>query len=233
MNRSSLTLLGVSISSMLIGAGTGYIVAEKRLAARFDERLKTETEEMREFYTIHEKKYPTPQDAAADLIGATLLTVEEKETQRVEYHKIAKKYDSEDDPEEELAIEAEIGGEPLVRNVFERKTDRENPYIVSQEDFMQNNLGYEQGQLTYYEKDKVLTDEREDVIEDVDATVGENNIQFGIGSSDVNVVHIRNEKLRMDFELVRSEGSYAQEVLGLDEVPEQKPRLSARQRRDM
>jgi hypothetical protein len=232
MNRSSLTLLGVSISSMLIGAGTGYIVAEKKLAARFDKRLAEETEEMREFYTIHEKKYPTPQDAAADLIGATLLTVEEKETQRVEYHKIAKKYDSEDDPEEELAIEAEVGP-VLASNVFDEKTDRDRPYIVSQEDFMQNNLGYEQGQLTYYEKDKVLTDERETVIEDVDATVGENNIQFGIGSSDVNVVHIRNEKLRMDFELVRSEGSYAQEVLGLDEVPEQKPRLSARQRRDM
>lgn len=232
MNQSSLTLLGVSVSSMLIGAGIGYIVAEKRLAARFDKRLKTETEEMREFYTIHEKKYPTPQDAAADLIGASLLTVEEKEAQRVEYHKITKKYNPEDDPEEELAVEAEVGA-VLASNVFEEKTDPDRPYIITQEDFMQNQLEYEQGQLTYYELDEVLTDERETVIENIDETIGEKNIQFGIGSSDVNVVHVRNEKLRMDFELVRSESSYAKEVLGLDEIPEQKPRLSARQRRDM
>lgn len=232
MNQSSLTLLGVSVSSMLIGAGIGYIVAEKRLAARFDKRLKTETEEMREFYTIHEKKYPTPQDAAADLIGASLLTVEEKEAQRVEYNKITKEYKPEDDPEEELAIEAEVGA-VLASNVFDDQTNRDKPYIITQEDFMQNQLGYEQGQLTYYELDEVLTDERETVIENIDETIGEKNIQFGIGSSDVNVVHVRNEKLRMDFELVRSESSYAKEVLGLDEIPEQKPRLSARQRRDM
>ena len=229
MNKSPLIYGAIAIANLTVGVAVGYKIASVRLADRFEKRLATETEDMREFYTMTRQKYPNPQAAAADLLPATLLTVEEKEAANVAYHKIVKseEYKSDEDPEEELAIEAEAP-DVVNRNVFEEKVDPSKPYIISQENYMQNEDGFQQGTLTYYEKDSVLTDERETVIEDIDDVIGKDNLKFGSESSDENIVHIKNEKLSMDFEVVRSEGSYAIEVLGLDEVPPQ-PRKSRRQ----
>jgi hypothetical protein len=63
-----------------------------------------------------------------------------------------------------------------------------------------------------------LTDEVDTIVPDVDATVGvENMLRFGHGSGDPNVVYIRNPKLEADFEVTRSAGKYAKEVLGYDD----------------
>jgi hypothetical protein len=219
----------VGVSSFVVGGTVGYKLAEKRLSDRFEERLARETQDMREFYTIHRKKYPNPSVAAAELIPGTLLTPEEIATENVAYHKIVK---GEGYVTSEVVVEnAEVyEGKEIPQNIFDSRPDPDNPYIISQEDFMQNEGSFEQPTLTYYEKDDKLTDEREDLIDDVDKVVGlEFKVNFGEGSSDENTVHVRNERLRMDFEIVRSEGAYAVEVLGMDEVPMDTPR-SRRQR---
>jgi hypothetical protein len=233
MNKSPLILGVIAVGNLAVGAVVGYKVAEKRLSVRFDRRLETETADMREFYTVHphQKKYPNPAAAVADLIQPSIVEGDVEPPEKVAYHKIVKsgEYTSEDDPEEELAIEAEVGKE-VSRNVFEEKADPEQPYIISQEDYMQGEPDFQQATLTYYELDKILTDEREDRIDDINTTVGEQNIQFGVGSSDENVVHVRNVRLRMDFEIIRSEGAYAKEVLGLDEMDPPR-KMSRRQQR--
>jgi len=95
---------------------------------------------------------------------------------------------------------------------------------------MENEPEFEQATLTYYEKGATLADFREDIIEDYDKIIGEEfMLSFGTGSSDENSVHVRNEFLKMDFEVVRSENSYEQDVLGVEENPIKNP--SARQRR--
>lgn len=223
MNRNTLQLLGVSISSMLIGGGIGYIVAEKRLAAAFDERLLKETEEMREFYTVHRKKYPTATEAAKDLIPEALLDPKdpEVEEQRVAYHKIVKKEYTEGD-EQSNGTEIILLDEVVHSNVFE-SPPREEPknteiYVISVDEYMQNEAGFEQATLTYYTKDNVLGDSRDEAIEDVDRIAGmEFHEKFGFESGDPNTVHVRNMRLAMDFEIVRSEGSFAHEVMGLDD----------------
>jgi len=220
MNKSPLVTGAVAISSLAIGVVVGYRVAEKRLTVQFEERLIRETAGMRKFYTLHQKTYPDPTAAAEDLISSVEGEVV---SEKIAYHKIVKsEYRPEDDPEEEVAIEAEYGEDDgtVTSNVFETKVDHEKPYLISQEEFMENEGGLNEATLTFYEKDHILADERDDVIENFDLVVGERNIQFGVGSSDKNTVHIRNEKLGMVFEVLRSENSYAQDVLGVDEVPQ-------------
>ena len=57
------------------------------------------------------------------------------------------------------------------------------------------------------------------MIDDINGTVGQDNMKrFGHGCDDPNVVFIRNEKLATDFEVLRHNGSYAEEVLGLVET---------------
>lgn len=89
---------------------------------------------------------------------------------------------------------------------------------------MQNDSSYIQSTLTFYKVDSVLTDERESVIEDLNETVGAENMKkFGSNSSDPNVLHIRNGRLQMEFEVCLSENSYRREVLGMEEDPPDLP----------
>jgi hypothetical protein len=229
MDRQSVVLLGVSVGTGAVGFFVGYKVAERRLSDQFDERLEKETKGMREFYTAAKKPYATPQEAVADLIiekGNEALAAD-----KTAYHKIVQTegYTSSDGDKAETVVD--FGEQPVVvANIFSKnERDPEIPYVISQEEFMQNERDWEQITLTYYDKDNVLTDNREDVIEDPERVLGPEAIKnFGLQSSDPNVVHICNEKLGLMFEVVRHQGSYAQEVLGLDAAAPDLPSGRAR-----
>jgi hypothetical protein len=99
------------------------------------------------------------------------------------------------------------------------------PYVISWDEFASAVLEYDQDTLTYFEKDDILVDGRDDAVNDVDGTVGLANLErFGDQSKDNNIVYVRNDKLGLDFEIVRSKGSYAKEVLGFIEHSEPRGR---------
>lgn len=45
--------------------------------------------------------------------------------------------------------------------------------------------------------------------------IGVDNLKFGCGSEDKNIVYIRNDSLEKEYEVARSSGTYAEEVAGL------------------
>jgi hypothetical protein len=232
-----------SILGLAGGAFAGYKYAVRKLGTEFEERLERETAELRTFYTnVDKKKYASPEDAVKDLIKdkdpKAGLALEEYAggPKAVAYDKIVK----EDPPK--VPEDAKEGDEVVVettqvveRNVFRQAkvVDPKKPFMISQEDFMENPDDYHQVTVTYYAKDNVLTDEKEDVIEDIEATIGlDCLVNFGNGSSDPHTVHVRNHNLDLDFEIVRNESSYSREVLGLDDDNPRPEKKSARQRRE-
>lgn len=101
------------------------------------------------------------------------------------------------------------------------------PYVIHVDEYNDESHSYDHYMLTYYEDDDVLADEKDGVIEDQDAMVGLANLsKFGHGSNDVNIVYVRNDEKEMDIEVVRSAGSYAEEVHGLkhSDMPRRRPR---------
>lgn len=85
--------------------------------------------------------------------------------------------------------------------------------------------GYSQATLTFYAKDGVLCDEDDKVINEEDGLVGPpENLRFGHGSGDPNVVYIRNEHLEVELEIVKSPNSYAEEVHGFSHAEEPRRR---------
>jgi predicted nucleic acid-binding protein len=224
-----LTVSAVSLISLGVGGILGYKIAERNLALRFEERLHHEVAASTAYYehmNLREKKFDTPEEAAAALIKPETLLSEVAERERIAYHKIVQNYESEDevkDPEDAMALEIMFptpDPDVLLRNnVFSNK-----PHVVTQEEFIENDSNWNQSTLTWYVIDKVLADERDQVIEDVEGTIGSENLAlFGQGSSDDNIVHIRNPHLQLEFEVLRHEGSYSRVVLGLDEDPPQRP----------
>lgn len=104
--------------------------------------------------------------------------------------------------------------DPLDKSL--RTSDR--PYILEEEEFFESDTEFAQQTLSYFEGDDVLLDDQEQPIRDIANVVGVENLQFGLGTkNDQNVVYIRNEKLRLEFEITRSFGKYTEEVLGFIE----------------
>lgn len=95
----------------------------------------------------------------------------------------------------------------------------EEPYIIAVTEYLPNDSNYSQETVTWYEGDGVLVDDRDEPVKDPDATIGLGNLRFGHRSDDENVVYIRNDRLLIDFEVLRHDGKYAIVVLGLS--PEQ------------
>lgn len=218
--KQSLKMAGVATLSAGVGLVVGYKIAERQLGARFEERLEAETADMKEFYTNVKQRYNTPEEAAAALIPQTEEVAEDPrvKTQRIQYNKIVKqeKYDGLNEFSE-AGESCEIEETVVTQNVFEQARDLNQPYIISQEEFIENERGFEQATLTWYSRGGVLADVRDEPIGNVGEVIGNDfSTRFGDGSSDEHTVHVRNEKLRMEFEVVKSDRSYEEDVLGQD-----------------
>lgn len=98
------------------------------------------------------------------------------------------------------------------------KRTEDKPYIVSKDEHLEGDAGYEPITLTFYEEDRVLADQQDMPVPDINEFVGVENVdRFGYGSEDPTVVYIRNDRLEMDFEILKHEGSFSRDVLGLDD----------------
>lgn len=82
---------------------------------------------------------------------------------------------------------------------------RNGPYIIAPEEFdTQDN--YETSNLTYY-ADGVIADDRDDPLEDVEHTVGL-DVASHFGEYEDDAVYVRNDELKVDYEILRDTRSY-------------------------
>lgn len=98
-----------------------------------------------------------------------------------------------------------------------KSRDPRYPYVVHLDEWQENSSEYEKMDLTYYEGDEVLANDRDQALGDTEDAIGIDNLaKFGHGSGDPNVVFIRNDVREVLYEVNRSGGMYAQEVHGFD-----------------
>lgn len=99
------------------------------------------------------------------------------------------------------------------KNVKEEKVNMaEKPYIISPEEFGDFD-DYTKLSLTYY-SDKVLADEDDEIIDDIEETVG-SDFDDHFGEYEDDSVFIRNDRLKCDYEILRDNRSY-EDVTGKD-----------------
>lgn len=94
----------------------------------------------------------------------------------------------------------------------ERERFQGRPYVISVEEFQENETDFPQRTYTFYEGDQVLIDEHDVPVYNHANVVGE--LRFGHGSGDPNIVYIRNVRGKTEYEILRDHGHYAVEVLG-------------------
>lgn len=127
---------------------------------------------------------------------------------------------------EEDEEQDEIEEEVVTVSVFETHQDdgKESTdiYVIPKDEFENGASEYTQNTLSYFDGDDVLADERDQPIHNTRSIIGEDNLRFGEESMDPNIVYIRNDVLEVDFEICRSDGSFAHEVLGVVEHSEKR-----------
>jgi len=87
------------------------------------------------------------------------------------------------------------------------------PYVIHADEFINDEMGYKQKTVTYYETDDIMADEADVPIYNWPTLMGD--LKWGHGSKDKNVVYIRNEKEHKEWEVLLHSGSYEIEVQGL------------------
>lgn len=93
-------------------------------------------------------------------------------------------------------------------SVSEKKEpSAEHPYVISPEEFGEDEE-YEQISLTYY-ADKVLADENDDPIENIDEVVGTDSLNH-FGEYEDDSVFVRNDKLKSYFEILMCYKTYSE-----------------------
>lgn len=125
--------------------------------------------------------------------------------------------------------------QPIVKNVFTAEeypddkfedtvVERGDIYEIDFNSFNENIDEFEQLTLTYYEKDKVLTDENDEPVPHIANILGDvldNRFVEG------NVIYVRNENTSADYEVIIEEGSFVEIVLGYSNAEEAHPNRHA------
>lgn len=79
------------------------------------------------------------------------------------------------------------------------------PYTVSPEEFGKDET-YETVELVYY-ADNILADDMDEIVEDVDSTVGFDSLN-SFGEFEDDSVFVKNDQMKVYFEILRSEQKY-------------------------
>lgn len=256
MLRQTKVMVGIASSlSAAAGAAAGYLVAQKRLEAKYEVIIAQEIEDTKNFYAnLHQKpdlaelasKYEAPATEENIMEAASALRTYQG---KVPYNRPEAVTEMHTEMTAVVEDEGEGEGVNVTVNVFQEaqldddvwsydeevshRTETE-PYILHHDEYFEGEKDYVQSTLTYFEGDDVLVDDKQKPIPDSDSVVGDENLRrFGHGSKDNNIIYVRNERMEIDFEVVRSTGTYTREVLGfLEHGDRPGSRKERRMRRD-
>lgn len=99
-------------------------------------------------------------------------------------------------------LEAEVA--PI--KTKEENVDKETPYVISPDDFGEED-GYETISLTYYQKNDIVADDMDELVEDVDKVIGYESLAH-FGEYEDDSVFVRNDRLKVDYEILLDDRDY-------------------------
>lgn len=94
----------------------------------------------------------------------------------------------------------------------------DEPHLVSESYFFENPQEFDMDTLTYFEIDDTLVDEQNAIVERVEQTIGSRHLNMFVRDRNKpkQSFYIRNEGMKTLFEVIMSEESYAETVLGIN-----------------
>lgn len=246
MNNTVIKNVAFVASGALFGALGGYLVAKKVLSDKFETELQEYKVSIEDRITEAKAKMDIYENAGLSFETAKLIAeknqkaLEAKEAKLREEQKdisvvqqnYAKKYEEakskvkQVDPEPfmEMIEKAPKSLEEIIDTAEvedftpDTKPVAADPYLISVDQFADENDDYRKASCTYYTEDKVICETSHN--EKIDPRyVGQDNLDM-LENSDIDILYVRNEYLQIDYEIDKYDGSYSYEVLGEESLDE-------------
>lgn len=209
----------VAFLAFVVGAAAGATVAVLVVRQKYIDLAEEEIQSVKDMYEARVQEAEDDEECMraefdeiqakhAERVEAEKKKEYEKKVAKVGYRTNYSGISDSSDPAERLGPSEAAGAHVVGRGVSKKE-----PYVISIDDFHNTKNYFDKITLSYYDGDNTMIDDKEDLVEDVHALVGDNFV-FGELSEDPDVVYIRNEKMTTDFEIARIKGSYS-ELIGM------------------
>lgn len=195
MNNRTMCILAFSL-----GAAVGAIASWGLLKNKYERIAQEEIDSVKEVFSC---RYATP---AEDNIGETAGAASEDACKKEadEYSDLVDSLEYRNYSEISRKI-------PAMNTASSRKEHVIGPYIITDEEFGELD-DYDTDSLTYY-ADGVLADDTDNVVEDVEDTVGHESLtHFETGDDALHLVdsvYVRNDEKKYDYEILLDFRRYA------------------------
>lgn len=178
----------IGFLAFTVGAGAGVLASQQYFKKKYEQIAQEEINSIKEKYAKKETASEEP----------------------VEEYPSPEDF-SEEDHEKYESILSENGytNYSRITDVKDKTYKTTEPYVISPNEFGEDD-DYRQISLTFY-TDGVLADDNDDPIDDVDDAVGKDSLMH-FGEYEPDSVYVRNERLKVDYEILLSEYSHAEIV---------------------
>ena len=181
------------------GAAIGSVTTWKLLEKRNEQIIQQEVDEFKEYWSNKESVttsgHATTDDTESESNDSVTYTNNDK-----------------DEYEEKVS---ELGYTKEEKGGSEKMSYYDKPYVIRPDEFGELD-DYETISLTYY-ADKVLTDENDEPIDDVDDIVGLDSLET-FGEYEDDSVFVRNDRMRVDYEILLDMRNFS-DLNGTDSSP--------------
>lgn len=237
---------GGAMFGIALGFFYGYRYNRKKIRAEVLKEAEKEIETVRNYYRNMYRDRPTPntirdqeKPAAEDIVrdrGYSMRVTDEEMAARPLKPPVVVRPPQQSrqmphvDPTAQRGITLRTEDAEKDKNIgwsYPRELSQRSPrqpYVIHQDEFAENDGGYQQTTYIYYEADDTLADTDNTVLNNRENLIGPAALaRFGHGTDDFNLVYVRNAQLELEFEICRVPGSYAHEVLGMDDDDNDEP----------
>lgn len=213
--------------SFLGGAATGALICFAILKEKYEELANEEIENIKDYYQKEMEKIDDAYEEELDNLINTMnrdMYEHDKREGTKTYVDYVKKYSPDeivkdkyyDMPYPDVIDEDYHEDDELPEDSPENDLQYEKPFVISREEFDEGYPHFDKITITYYAEDDVLADEQDEIISDIEAVVGYDSLsRFGDMSDDDCVVYVRNGRLGADYEIILTQESYSESVLGI------------------
>lgn len=230
LKKQAIGLFAYGFTAWCGGGALAYFLTKRDLQRKYEKLADEEIRHAKEFYA---KKYKSGEYEDPVKLAEGLAQDEQDLKDAVEDLQYGQQNSSAGDQEAAIrsihgTVENKV--EAVEGDVWDwseemeaRETDPTKPYVITIDEYMQNEPEHTQTTLTYFAEDDVLADEKEH-IPNSDEIVDDDNLnRFGHGSKDNNIVYVRNDRLEADYEILFNHGSYSKDVLGFTHSSDDRP----------
>lgn len=205
MNNKITAIVSLAIG-FTVGASASYIYLKEKLTKEFEKKL---TAEMLEYEKEHKEKTKKPVDSAhKEEKTDDIQAIDERaksEPKEVDTHK--KKYNDYISLADEYKTEAEPEDEEWIEEANRPKLDDDDPrpYVIDEDTHYDTKPSYDCVELTYdVISGQLIDDINGDVLDEIECTVGIDNLNNFIDDVDADEIFIRNEGWATDY-VIRKE----------------------------